>query len=170
MKRFPFIALCAGIAGVSVSPVALSAWPLTSEMTRELTAQIIKHAGPASAQRGVKQCIAQASGVQNVADAKEISLNTSNNAKQYLISGTGLSCLTGNAGWPMFWVFETRNGNLRMLADIGTSGTVERSSRQTKGYHDLIVSFSTAAEQCTLTYKFNGKVYRKQHQHCKKLM
>lgn len=134
-------------------------------MKEQLAAQMVKNAyNP----EWFKSCIDEAGGIEMIVDIGAISLSNSD-AQQYLLIGKP-PCAFG-ARTPMYWVYENRDGKIRLLADIGAADDVKATSQHTKGYRDLVVIgiIGAGAEVCSGTYKFDGKLYReiKNGFHCK---
>jgi len=91
----------------------------------------------------------EAGGIDKIVDIEAISLSAPE-VQQYLLSGkiveNGESCAFG-ARTPMYWIYEVKEGVIRLLADIGAADSVKVTSRRTNGYRDLQSALSiTPAE------------------------
>jgi hypothetical protein len=134
---------------------------LTKDVKEQFAAQMVKNAyNP----EWFKKCLDEAGGIDKIVDIEAISLSTPD-VKQYLLSGkvveNGESCAFG-ARAPMYWIYEVRDGGIRMLADIGAADSVKVTSRPTNGYRDIqIGAVYNAGRSFSTTYmKYNGTTYR----------
>ncbi len=136
--------------------------PALSIIVKEqLAAQMVKNAyNP----EWLKKCMDEAGGIDKIVDIEAISLSTSD-VQQYLLSGkvveNGESCAFG-ARTAMYWIYEVRDGGIRILADIGAADSVKVTSRRTNGYRDIqIGAVYNAGRSFSTTYmKYNGTTYK----------
>jgi hypothetical protein len=134
---------------------------LTADLKEQLAAEMVKNAfNP----EWFRKCLEEAGGIDKIVDIEALSLGNSD-ARQYLLSGkileNGESCAFG-ARSPMYWIYETRAGRIRLLADIGAADSVKVISRRTKGYRDIqIGAVYNAGRSFSTTYmKYNGTIYK----------
>jgi hypothetical protein len=134
---------------------------LTKDVKEQLAAQMVKSAyNP----QWFKKCMDEAGGLDKIVDIEAISLSASD-VQQYLLSGkvveSGESCAFG-ARTPMYWIYELRDGGVRLLADIGAADSVKVTSRRTNGYRDIqIGDVYNAGRSFSTTYmKYNGTTYK----------
>lgn len=127
----------------------------------QLAAQMVKNAyNP----EWFKNCMDEAGGIDKIVEIEAMSLSTSD-VQQYLLSGkvveNGESCAFG-ARTPMYWIYEVRDGGIRILADIGAADSVKVTSRRTNGYRDIqIGAVYSAGRRFSTTYmKYNGTTYK----------
>jgi hypothetical protein len=134
---------------------------LSTNQKAQLAAQMVKNAFNPG---WFRKCMDEAGGIDKIVDIEAISLSTPN-VRQYLLSGkvveSGESCAFG-ARTPMYWIYEVRDGEIRILADIGAADSVKVTSRRTNGYRDIqLGAFYNAGRSFSTTYmKYNGTIYK----------
>ncbi|HKO95608.1 MAG TPA: hypothetical protein VJU86_01350 [Pyrinomonadaceae bacterium] len=134
---------------------------LPGDLKEQLAAEMVKNAfNP----EWFMKCMMEAGGIDKIVDMEAISLSNSR-ARQYLLSGkiveNGESCAFG-ARSPMYWVYENREGSIRLLANIGAADSVRVTSRRSNGYRDIqIGAVYNAGRSFSTTYmKYNGATYK----------
>ena len=136
------------------APEKVEAQKLTVAMKKQLASALIESA------EELRGCIGEA-GLDRIVNIKALSLNSG--GKQYLITGKadGYDCSYG-ARSPMHWIFERRDGEFRMLADIGACDRVQVTTRRTNGYFDIkIGSYYIARPRfSSAIYKYDGTTYK----------
>ena len=134
---------------------------LTKDVKEQLAAQMVRDAyNP----KWFKKCMDDAGGIDKIVDIDVISLR-SPDVPQYLLSGkiveNGESCAFG-ARTPMYWIYEVKEGVIRLLADIGAADSVKVTSRRTNGYRDLQIGavYNAGRSFSTTHMKYNGTTYK----------
>ncbi|MFN0278937.1 MAG: hypothetical protein ACKVRN_10075 [Pyrinomonadaceae bacterium] len=145
-------------AFVAFTKIQLLPQSLTVEMKEQLAAEMVKNAyNP----EYFEPCMDEAGGMDKIVDIKAITLSNSG-GQQYLLTGKAdtATCAFG-ASKPMHWIYEYREGEFRMLADIGACSGVKVTSRRTNGYLDLqiLVVFNAGRSFSYATYKYDGTTY-----------
>ena len=104
-----------------------------------------------------KQCITDAGGIDKVVNIKKILLNNAV-GQQYLLEGMP-PCAFG-ARTPMYWIYENKDGKIRLLANIGAADNVTVSSKKTNGYYDILLGAYFGDDANSFHWKFNGRKYK----------
>lgn len=134
---------------------------LTKDVKEQLAAQMVKDA---YSPQWFKKCMNEAGGLDRIVDIEAVSLSASD-VQQYLLSGkvveNGESCAFG-ARTPMYWIYEVRDGGIRILADIGAADSVKVTSRRTNGYRDIQIGavYNAGRSFSTSYMKYNGTTYK----------
>ena len=123
----------------------------TNEVKRRIVDQMVKD------DQLQQSCIDEAGGIKNAIDIKSVSLSP--NGEQYLLFGG--SCGFG-ARTPIYWVYENRNGIIKMLGILGATDNVKITTQRTNGYYDIQISSYYGGDNSfhTFRFKFNGNEYK----------
>ncbi len=122
-----------------------------TEIKKQIVAQMVKD-------KQLKQnCINDAGGINEAINLKPITL--SNSGKQYLMSGG--KCGFG-ARTPVYWVYQIKDGNVKMLADIGACDNVKVTKKRVNGYYVIEISAYYGGEGVFYSFllKYNGTIYK----------
>lgn len=65
----------------------------------------------------------------------------------------------------MWYVYEKSNRKVRLIADLGATGSVKISRNITNGWKDLICNYTygTGTRLAANVFKFDGTVYKYSH-------
>lgn len=145
------------LAETKIRAVGARAFRLTVEMKGQLASEMVKNAyNP----EYFKNCMDEAGGIDRIVDIKARRL--SNSGQQYLLTGKAdtSTCAFG-ARTPMHWIYEYRDGNFRMLADIGACDSLQVTLRRTNGYLDIKIGVYLNGYRRTdyVVFKYNGTTY-----------
>lgn len=108
-----------------------------------------------------EECVRKSGGIQKTVDIELVKLSAAT-GKQYLVSGKANSGCAYGARSPIRWIYELKNGEFSLIADIGACDSVLISSRKRNGYREIRVgSYSLPDGRVNyVTFSYNGSEFK----------